>query len=413
MTNSRMIVATIALSLLGCQKSGKSSAPSASVSASAAAAPALKPGVDAALLGELTNLTKTCKIDEKAGSVDCPQNEQRKLTSDFVSNQRSRPKAVATFAAALGDPNVQLRAMAANVLHGAFRSPWGPDAKAGSVSADDAKALLDAALALPKAEARQAMPAAVHASMLAGTAPALYEALDKSKESDLAPIAYRYLMTHGRLDAFPKVQELVKNTNTGIALAALESPRNMLNWTTAEQAAICPWAEPFLGDQRPAIAAKAGTVLSGCSGEFIDKLLDNGEAAVKAKTFTGSQLTAFRDLCAPRANKQQEGASEQQCARTRKLLEGVVENKALDEATRVTALSALSYQWPDDKALKLAQKLAKGPDKNLAEQAKRTAERLEQRNAAAAATDKKPGKPGAPKPAAPKPAAPAPQPAAE
>jgi hypothetical protein len=51
----------------------------------------------------------------------------------------------------------------------------------------------------------------------------------------------------------------------------------------------------------------------------------------------------------------------------------------VDEQTRSSALISLAYQWPDETTLKLSQRLAKGKDKSLAEHAKRTVERIEQR----------------------------------
>jgi len=286
---------------------------------------------------------------------------------------------VATLAYALKEETPDVRAVTANVIYSAFRSPWGPDLHRGAVSDADADALLSATLALPKAQARQAIPAAVHASMLSNRADALYAALDKSSEAQLRIIGYRYLMTHGRLDAFKKIQDLARDPSSAVVLAALESPENMYNWTTGEQAAICPWAVGLLADTRPAVSAKAASILSNCSGEFVDKLLDSGDAALKANTFSAVQLTAFRDLCSPARRAQPTGPTEAQCQRSRKLLEKVVDSKGLDEQARSTALVSLAYQWPDEETLKFARSLATNSDKSLAEHARRTVERLTQR----------------------------------
>lgn len=369
--------AAAVIAVPSCQKS-PGSAPAPSASQSTATAPTLG-HTDLSLLKDLKDLTKVCQVDVNEGNVNCAQGEQRKLTSEFVANQRSRSTAVATFAEALtrGDPPT--KAVAAHVLYAAFRSPWGPDVKPGSVDGEDANALLTAAVDAPKNLARQAIPAAVHAAMLANRADALYAALDKTANSDVRTNGVRYLMTHGRLAAFAKIQELAKDSNLAVVLAALDSPRNMYAWTSAEQATICPWAASMLADQRPAVAAKAASLLGSCSGTHVDLLLENGETALAAGKFNATQLTAYRDLCPPERRDQPNGPTQEQCARCRKLLARAIEAKNVDEQTRSSALIALGYQWPDDTTLKLAKRLTKSKDKSLAEHAQRTVERLEQR----------------------------------
>ncbi len=375
----RLAGRVLAVSALACACKPKQQAPNGAPSASSAKVSAPPPGVDAALLSKLNEISKGCKVDVSEGSVNCPEGEHRTLVSEFISNTRSRPAAVATLSYALRDETPGMRAVAANVLYSAFRSPWGPDLHRGAVSDADAAALLAATMALPKTQARQAIPAAVHAAMLSNQASALYAALDKANESQLRVIASRYLMTHGRLEAFPKVQELSRDSNAAVVLAALESPENMYNWTTAEQETICPWARELLNDSRPPVAAKAMGLLGNCSGSFVDKLLESGEAALKAGDFSTPQLAAFRDLCSPARRGQPNGPSEAQCQRSRKLLEKVVDSKTLPEQVRSNALISLAYQWADEETLKFAQSQSKSSNRSLAEHAQRTVERLTQR----------------------------------
>lgn len=387
MTKSILCAALLSLGFVACAKPKphQKVAPSSSASAPLT----LAPRVDPALFSLLSNMAKSCKVDVKDGNLTCPQGEQRQLIGEFVSNQRPRNTAVATFAAAIADRDVALDAVASSILHAAFRSPWGNDPAKLTVDASDADKLLNGALRLPKVQARQALPAAVNACMLAGRSAALYSALDTAPDSELRLIGARYLLSHGRLAAFPKVQELAKDPSSAVVLAALESPRNMFSWTPAEQAAICPWAASFLDDQRPAVAAKAASVLSSCSGEWVDRLLDKGEKAVAAKTFNGMLLTAFRDLCAPHRTAREGGPSDEQCKRSRTLLEKAVVTTGIDEQTRSTALTTVAYQWPDQDTLKLMRKLSKTKEVTLAEVARRTADSLEQRGAGSV-------KPGAP-----------------
>jgi hypothetical protein len=371
-----LVLGVGSVSLSACQQKKKTPAPAPSSSAKPAPA-----NVDAALLKQLTDVARSCKIDAPAANVSCAQGENRQLISEFVANQRSRPAAVATLAHALSDSNPAIQTVAANLLNGAFRSPWGPELRVGAVTAADAKSLLAAALKAPKALARQAVPGAVNAAELAGLSSEVYAALDKADQSEIRPLGYRYVMTHGRLGAFSKIQQLVKDNNAALSFAALEAPRNMSNWDETEKAAICPWAAELLKDPRPNVATRAASLLSSCNGEFVDQLLERGEAALKGGLFNAAELGPFRDLCSAANLRQAGGVTEKQCERNRKLLGDVVALKKLDSQTRSMALVSLAYQWPDDKTLKLAQSLAKDSDKSLAEHANRTVKRLEQRKA--------------------------------
>lgn len=393
-------VGGVSVSACGQKKKAAPNVPSASASAQAA----LPPNIDADLLKQLTTIAQACKVEAVEGSVTCPQGENRRLIGEFVANQRSRVAAPATLAHALADPNPGLQAAAANLLNGAFRSPWGPDLKAGAVQASDAKALMAAALRAPKALARQAVPAAVLAATLAGQTDELFASLDKADQTELRPLGYRYVMTHGRLGVFGKVQQLVRDNNSALSFAALEAPSNMYGWTQTEKAALCPWATELLKDPRPNVATRAAGLLSRCGGEYVDALLDRGERALKSGQFNSGELGAFRDLCSAANQREAGGASAKQCERNRDLLDDVVGAKKLDSQTRSMALASLAYQWPDDKTLKLAKSLLKDSDKSLAEHADRTVKRLEQRKqleSGGAHTDKKaPGeraKPARPK----------------
>ncbi|HEX6764455.1 MAG TPA: hypothetical protein VF103_03235, partial [Polyangiaceae bacterium] len=292
-----------------------------------------------------------------------------------------------------------------------------------------AQALLSAVLALGPAQLRQALPAAVHATMLSGQPAGLYTALDKTVPAEARPIGYRYLMTHGRLQAFDKVKELAKDKETTIVLAALENPRSMNAWTEQEQSAICPWAVGFLEDPRPVVVSKAAGVLTSCGGAHVDKLLDMVEQALKAKTLFTAKISAFRDLCLVRQRTNETGPTEAQCNRARKLLEQAVDNKSLDGQARGMALVALAHQWPDNKTLTLAKRYEKSSEKALAEHAGRVIQRIGQVQRSESAKGAPSSKPssgkvgatgagprpaGAPaSPAAAAPAAPPPEPAPE
>lgn len=377
-------------SLQACQRKEKAPAPVASASS---VAKALPPRVDDELLGLLKTISTACTIDPAEGSVTCAQGENRRLTTLFASGKRKRPAAIATLAFALTDASPALQTAAANLLNTAFRAPWTDDVTVGAVDAADARALLQAALAAPKPLARQAVPGAVNAAFLAGIGDEVFTVLDKSDPAELRPLGYRYVMTHGRMAAFAKVQELAKDPNPAVSLAVLEAPRNMFSWTEPEKAAICPWAAELSKDTRPAVATRAAGLLGSCSGEFVDLLLDRGEKSLKAGELKAGDLSPYRDLCSPASKRHLAPASEAQCERNRKLLTGIIAAKKLESQTRGLALVSLAYQWPDDKTLTLARSLQKNADKELVERANSTVKRLEERKATkkgAAAAEPKP-----------------------
>jgi hypothetical protein len=363
--------------LPACQRKDKAPAPAPSGSAK----PALPPNVDAALLEQLTTIATLCKVDAAAGSVACDKGENRRLATEFSNGKRSRAAALATLTLALTDKNAALQTAAANLMNSAFRVPWSNEAKPGSVAAADAKSLLEAATKLPNSLAREAVPGAVHAAALSGSSNDTYAILDKADPAEIRPLGYRYIMTHGRLSAFPKVQELAKDPNMAVAFAALEAPRNMYQWNDAEKAAICPWAAELLKDPRPTFATRAAGLLGSCSGEFVDLLLEHGEKALKAGRFSAADLGPYRDLCSATTLRQPGATSDKQCERNRKLLTSVIGDKKLESQTRSLALVSVAYQWPDDKTLTLARSLQKDADKGLADRANSTVKRLEERKA--------------------------------
>lgn len=93
----------------------------------------------------------------------------------------------------------------------------------------------------------------------------------------------------------------------------------------------------------------------------------------------GPTCTAARSPTRTSRRAQPNGPSEAQCQRSRKLLEKVVDSKALSEQVRGSALISLAYQWADEETLKFAQSETKSSNKSLAEHAQRTVERLTQR----------------------------------
>lgn len=372
----RLAVFATTVGICGCR--ARSTASRAGPAASAATTTAVS-DVRSELYKELIHIAAVCEVETKQGFVDCKQGEQRKLASEFATNKRSRSKSVMTLANALREKAAGVPTVAANLLYSsAFRSAWGPEAKAGSVSATDADALLSAVLELPAAQARQSMPAAVHAEMLAGRADSLHAAVAKITDPPLLAAAVRHLASYGRLSAFAELQRYAQHKEPQVALAALESLFDMRDWTDTEQARICPWAGEMLGDERPDVAARAAALVGRCGGALVDQLLETREHSVQRGTFTVEGLEGLRDLCSAARRGEARAPSGPQCDRARKLLSALVETERIDEQVRALAFTSLAYQFPDANTIALAQRLSSGPPGPLVDAARRAQRRLQE-----------------------------------
>ena len=378
-------LAAVSASLAGCKKSTPSATPAGSASATAEAPkfdPTPPPGADPDLYKALGTVVEKCNVNVNDATASCPGDEGRKLGEEFSSGKRSGAAAVKTFALMLESKNEKLRAATVSVMHSGLRNGFGADAKLGDVKAEDAQALLKNVFELPKPYIRRALPAAVHASVLANQLEPLYAKIDPTKDPDAAGVGIRYLMTHGRMTTFPKVQELTKVGDTRLALSAIEAVQNMDKWTDEEQKVLCPWTTEFLSDKRAAVAARSATALSNCGGEFLDQILASGEKALKDGEFSSARLSGLRTLCTSSRRAQPNAPTEAQCDRTRALLEKVIQTPKLEVSTRSSALVALTNQWNDPRTVAFVKKLQAGKDDGLSDQLKTALRRLERKEAA-------------------------------
>lgn len=355
------------------KNASKEAAPAPSASAKPAP-PAVPANVDVKLLALLEEASKSCEETPKQGRPNCNSPEKNALVSSFNRGERNRVKALPTFAYVFSSSNEQLQGLAAGVLYAAFRVNLGPEAKPGSLSPQDASALMNAVVPLPEAIAMPAMPAVTHAMMLTKQGPQLFEAL-KNKGLQVRSMAYRFVMVYGRLAAFEQVKALAKDPESAIVLAALEGPRNMQHWSAEEQDAVCPWAESLLDDARPPVASGALALLSNCTGPHLDKLLERAEKAVTDKQYSFVHATALREMCREDRIWTGRGASEAQCKRARAVGEKVVQSTQLPARVRALALNGLGSRWPDKQTLKLVKQLKR----DAAPEVKLAAERLDAR----------------------------------
>ncbi len=361
---------------LGCSCDEEKKAPPPPAPA-VAEEPKLPPGVDETLLEELRKASTACTVEEARKRVDCNGGDKNALILAFNKGERERLRALPTLAFALTEKDEKLNALSSAVLYGAFRTGLGPEAKPGAVEPALAEQLLKAAVSLPPSVGMQVMPAATHTSVLAGSLGKLVKALDSTVPVQVRTMAYRYLMVYGRLEGFETVRQLGSDPGAAVVLAAIESPRNMRDWSTAEQAAICPWAAQFLDDARAPVAGNAMAVLSNCSGKELDHLLDSLEKSLKEKQFSFIQATALRDICGTPQMRKEEKATDAQCKRVRALHANAAKSRDVQERVRAMVLSSLAHLWPDERTISLSKQLASGPESDLKKTAEQIVVRLE------------------------------------
>lgn len=337
--------------------------------------PSLPPGVDRALLSELEAAAAECEAKE--ARVTCAGGKKSALVLAFNRGTRDRAGAIATFAYALGKKEPRLTALCSSVLYAAFRTGFGRDVSKLRVAEEDARSLLDSALSLEPTTAMQAIPAAVHAMNLSGQYAELDKRLTSQIPVQVVTMAHRYLMVYGRLQAFARVQEASRAPGTALVLSAIESPRNMTDWSDEERAAICPWAETFLEDERPAVVGNSLAVLSHCRGETLDVLLTRIEKTLRDKQFSFIHSTALRDACGPDAEQTATPAAPAQCGKVRELQERAARSKDIEPRVRAMTLANCAYDHPDKKSLALAKGLADDPAPEVSRAAEQVLRRLE------------------------------------
>lgn len=339
--------------------------------------PAIPADVDQELFKLLEQAAVDCKVADARQRITCNGGEKNALALSFNKGERDRIAALPTLVYALKSEDEKLRALSAAVLYASFRTGLGPQAKKGAVKSEAASDFLKVTLALSDPLAMQAIPAATHASMLAGNAKELIAALSPEVPVQVRTMAYRYLMVYGRLDAFETIRTLGSDPGAAVVLSAIESPRNMREWTSEEQEAVCPWAVGFLDDTRPPVVGNAMAVLSNCAGKELDELLERLEQTLKEKQFSFIHSTALRDVCGAARTRREKGATDEQCDKVRRLQEKALKDADVKGRVRAMCLSSLAYNWPDEKTLAVARALKKDSDADVERTANQVITRLE------------------------------------
>lgn len=333
------------------------------------------PELNERLVEQVQAIASTCEIGVQEAVVRCAEGQLAQLTGEYLRDAQARGRVLPTLTHLLGSSDPKVRVSSSVFIYDAFRAGFGEATKV-QIEAPVAQGLIEATLKLPPNEGRLVAPLAVHTAVLAGITSSLYPSFDVSPV--LAASGYRFLLTHGRLDAFEKVRSLAEDSRSAVRLAALEAPRNMARWSPKDRAAICPWAVGFLNDERPLVASRAAVLLGRCSGEPVDQLLISVETQLQKQTLDASWIPALRELCSP-TTRTKETVSSEQNQKVRRTLEKIAESSKLDEKARLSALSTSGYCWPDQEMMRWLRRLGSSPSPAIAKSAQDVQARVSKR----------------------------------
>lgn len=380
------VVAAIALCAASCSKkdagSTKQEAPAADtakVVAEVGPAAGTKAATEAApaasqiavvdeVMAEIKAVASSCGVEPKRGRIDCKNKENAKLYDElygYGATSLSRVATIGTVAVALADADPKVQTVAADLLGSRFGMGWGEGVAVGQVDKAVA-ALLRATLpGLGEFQARRAVTAVVYASSLSGTDAEMIGVLEAHGDEYVRKSGWEAIMFYGRLNAFDKIKALAASGDPKQTLVATTAVHNMYKYTNEERAAVCPWAHGLVGAdpdgaKESDIFEKAGYVLTRCGGEWIDKLLDWGEAQRAKNIFDRKYYFVYRELChSVMKGVVEVGATPEQCERNWKFLEETANTAGIDAKHRAWALDSISYSRRDEGSYKLMKKYAK------------------------------------------------------
>lgn len=333
-----------------------------------AAAP-LKP--NRALMELLKKIPDGCTVSVDSASVYSCKNKEDQAITDFI--RKERPKDLyETYASLLSSKDAKMRAVAVAEAANTF-STMDKDSRKSNATKAVANAFLDE-LAKDDGIAYRLAPPAVDLGFIAGLGSRVIKVTDKIN-TNARNAAYRTFMEYGRMEAFPKLQEVAKEKD--FAVAALSAPRSMYEWTDSEKNKICPWAKGYLSDASNSTAAEAAYTAIKCKGEYIDALLDEGETRVKNKQFDNPFAMTFREICFEFiGGVTGQAGGNPQCKRNYAFLEKVTNDATVKPEVRGMSLWNIYYQRRDKESLALMRKYEKSKVPEIAKRAKEAIDSL-------------------------------------
>lgn len=351
------LVATIGLSAACDKKKGDGEKAAAGQGAAAKkatpAAPAEKP--DPAIFSAFEAVSSKCEVDLRYSSIKkCPAEEDKQLGKLLKADPA---KALKTLSLLMEKGDKKARSLGCGLFYTHLKGAMAPISKnPASLSVATAKRLIKVLESTTEYPAFYCARTVVHAASIKGLQDDLYPVLEKHA---IKPVrtgdGYPYLMTYGRMKAFPKIKEIAKGDKPLMIRAALRAPRNMYRATDAEKAEYCAWGKSFLTHEDIFVVQEAGRLMVRCKGEYIDALMAEAEKRLAAKEFKRPLLFVLRNICFSFIGNKGAG-TEKQCEANFAFLKKVADDKSVEASVRGLSLWSIYYQRRDAKSLKLMRK---------------------------------------------------------
>ena len=324
-------------------------------------------------------LVANCTVRVEHGQAySCKDNVGRDFTTWLRENKPND-----TFASlseiALNDPDEQRAAAAASMISQAFTLA-GDDYKKANINEEVVKRYIKL---LDKQKWGPGLATyATHAAMIEGKAPWILYVMENTDNEYVKSKILTSLMTYGRGEVFPRVKEEAEKAkaakDTKMLVAALNAPRNMYKPSEEEKALFCPWALSYLGHEDPSVADVSGRLMVRCRGEYIDKLLEEGEKRLAAGKFVPPFSQVFREPCfSMMKGVIDEAAQAEQCEKVYAFLEKVANDEKVDSKVRGLALWNIYYQKRDQETYDLLGKYKDHEDEEIKKRVADARESLE------------------------------------
>ncbi len=359
------IVIGLTLALAAC---GKKGGVTQTTSATSSTAPAAEAKLDAALVDRAKAHAAGCTVVVESGQAYQCGAGIADATSALVREKKPADMArtLATLSRSKDDPKVAAAAAAILADQWDYLSE---DTKRANATPAALEALVGAYAESPGPRASRLAKPLAHVATLAKSGDKAVAAIQAHSVKAARDEGYRNLLTFGRLDLFPAVK--AAGASKEHARAALEAVRVMYKPTDAEKAAVCPWAQGFLGDGDGEVAAAAGYDMVYCRGAYVDALLTEATKRLDGGQYKNPFAMVMREPCFEMAGKLTPSAADvAQCDKVYAFLERAANDPKVDDATRGLALWNIYYQRRDDKTLKLMRRYENNANKEVSKRAK-------------------------------------------
>lgn len=361
-----LLVGLLAGGLVACEKTaeeGESTEAQAQSAAAAAdegeaeAAPA-EPKMNAKVVEYVDKAVTNCEVREESVQAYSCEGDVLNEYQTWIREEKPEHVFETLGALAVGDDSV--KSAAAVAVMGWGYASAGDEWKQANATPAARSTFLEYVAKSEGLAASKAAKFAAHIGGLRGEMDEVFEVVRAHKDNKAKAGAYEAYMTYGRLDGFEELKSVTEGLDdVKLLQAALGAPLKMYKATDEEKAAYCPWAEAYLGHENLGVVTDASRVMVRCGGEYVDKMLAEGEKRVEAGEFKRPYSQVFREPCANVLKLKKDDAEKvAQCDRVFAFLKEVADNEEVEPKVRAMSLWNIYYQRRDQKTLDLMREYA-------------------------------------------------------